>query len=102
VDDPDVEKFLTYFYDHCASILVKPLMDLPRHLPEGESQKYSYLKSQFQGLFGSEQERRSICRLIRWHYVGTYATFFVTLSLHTASGETFYYWHFDVVRDTSL
>jgi protein phosphatase-4 regulatory subunit 3 len=28
-EDPEADKFLQYFYDHCAEALVKPLLDLP-------------------------------------------------------------------------
>lgn len=28
-EDPDAEKFLQYFYDHCVIVLLNPILQLP-------------------------------------------------------------------------
>lgn len=40
-EDPEAEKFLQYFYDHCTGLLFKPLLDLPDRSPGGESLRSS-------------------------------------------------------------
>ena len=36
-EDPEAEKFLQYFYDHCILPLLAPILDLPDRLMTGES-----------------------------------------------------------------
>lgn len=34
-EDPEAEKFLQYFYDHCIVSLLAPILDLPARTPSG-------------------------------------------------------------------
>lgn len=36
-DDPTTEKFIEYFYKHCADVLFTPLIDLPEFKNNGTS-----------------------------------------------------------------
>lgn len=64
-DDPEVDKFLQYFYDHCVEVLVKPLLDLPD--PDQQPGASSLLRLELlltnalDGLLDLSREQSTLC-----------------------------------------